>query len=235
MNVLTEAEAQPIAPPEEVSTGMPLQEGAEVPPFFEGQDFLDSSVVEAEPEVEAVIEDSTAEDVEFADQTDVTEAEDTEKEQVAQSRLKKFGKALIARVGVEGVGIALDAAMIAVGASGLSGVLHGAKEVFRNQVSREGLAAIADIGLYDLFRRLLDSTKTAEASLTPRHIKFAKAAGHLAAGAAVAVVAQKVGLEAASHIQHGLTDGAMHEYVVPIGSKVPAMMAYSAVTKRTHE
>ena len=133
------------------------------------------------------------------------------------TQLKKIGKAVLIRSGIEGVGVLVDGLLIGAGRAGVSAL--------KSVLFRESVATIPEaVALDKVFPHNHNQSTDQDES---RLKKAGRKTANIGATVATAVVAQKLGVDAASHMMPA-AGSTVHEYVVPITSKVSALMALTA-------
>jgi hypothetical protein len=132
-----------------------------------------------------------------------------------QSRIKRFGRAILGKGLVEGFGTVWDVASIAAGLP---------------LPVREAAGGVADMYLYD---KVAPNQHDGE----PKQETMKRKAGKMIGGAVTAIAAQKLGpgvVEQAAHHLHfasGLDHEAIKGYALPITSKFGAMSGVNAAQK----
>lgn len=139
---------------------------------------------------------------------------------VKESRFRRIGKAALSafgvRLAVEGIGIGVDAALLATGIS---------------PVAREAIASTVD-------RLALDRMSPEQQEVTEhehQNSRIRKLGGKVltfAGAVGVAIVAQKGGVQAANLIHHGLATHSITGYAVPIASKIAGQVGFNAARRR---
>ena len=140
----------------------------------------------------------------------------TTKEASADNRLRRLGRGMLMAAQVEGVGLAVDGTLIALGVN--------------NIVKREAIASIGDAVSFKVFGHEGHASQVTAEPIS-RLKKAGTLAKDLAIGATVAVTSAKTGIEAASIISPGVHEGVAGAAVV-MGSKLAGLNAYSAVKSR---
>lgn len=136
---------------------------------------------------------------------------------IGRSALKSVGIRLI----TEGIGGVVDAGLIGAGKAGV--------DFLNNVMLREITATAPEVAALD---KLLPHAHAESSEVAPTRLrKVGRKVTDLGIGVATAVTAQKVGIAAAEQVHHGLNHG-LGEYLVPITSKVPALMGLSALRNR---